>query len=62
MGAIFIEYNFVDKKGISIFAKPLYLFAPMLIQMNLSEDEIRVLNYKIFEENSSQIQKRLLAV
>jgi hypothetical protein len=34
----------------------------MLIQMNLSEDEIRELNYKIFKENNPQIQKRLLAV
>jgi transposase len=34
----------------------------MLIQMNLSKDKIRELNYKIFEENHPQIQKRLLAV
>jgi transposase len=40
----------------------LYLFAPMLIQMNMSGDEIRELNYKIFKENNPQIQKRLLAV
>jgi transposase len=34
----------------------------MLIQMNLSEDEIRELNYKRFREKSPQIQKRLHAV
>jgi transposase len=34
----------------------------MLIQMNLSEEEIRVLNYKRFREKSPQIQKRLHAV
>jgi transposase len=30
--------------------------------MNLSSDEIRELNYKIFEENNPHIQKRLLSV
>jgi hypothetical protein len=30
--------------------------------LNLSEDEIRELNYKIFEENHPPIQKRLLSV
>jgi prenyltransferase beta subunit len=34
----------------------------MLIQMNLSEDEIRKLNYKRFRENKPILQKRLHAV
>jgi transposase len=34
----------------------------MLIQMNLSEDEIRELNYKRFRENKPILQKRLHAV
>jgi transposase len=34
----------------------------MLIQMNLSEDEIRELNYKRFHENHPMLQKRLHAV
>jgi transposase len=34
----------------------------MLIQMNLSEEEIRVLNYKRFKEENPIIQKRLHAV
>ncbi|MDR0429097.1 MAG: hypothetical protein LBH58_01280 [Tannerellaceae bacterium] len=34
----------------------------MLIQLNLSEEKIRELNYKLFEELNPQIQKRLLSV
>jgi hypothetical protein len=34
----------------------------MLIQMNLSENEIRALNYKRFRENNPTLQKRLHAV
>ncbi|KAA6334112.1 hypothetical protein EZS27_017542 [termite gut metagenome] len=34
----------------------------MLIQMNLSEEEIRLLNYKRFREDNPIIQKRLHAV
>jgi transposase len=49
------------KKNKHICKTPLP-FLPMLIQMNMSEDEIRELNYKIFGENNPHIQKRLLAV
>ncbi|KAA6315875.1 hypothetical protein EZS27_033734, partial [termite gut metagenome] len=34
----------------------------MFIQMNLSEEEIRLLNYKRFREANPLIQKRLHAV
>jgi hypothetical protein len=34
----------------------------MLTQMNLSEDEIREVNYKRYRENKPVIQKRLYAV
>jgi transposase len=52
----------VDIKRISIYAQNPFTFLPMLIQMSMSEDEIRELNYKIFGENNPHIQKRLLAV
>jgi hypothetical protein len=44
------------KAKISIFTKPVYIFALVLVQVNPSEEEIRELNYKIFEENKPQIQ------
>ncbi|KAA6305352.1 hypothetical protein EZS27_042996, partial [termite gut metagenome] len=52
---------------ISIEKEKAYLHNPsqlcsMLIQMNLSEEEIRLLNYKRFREDNPLIQKRLHAV
>jgi hypothetical protein len=59
--AYFSGYNFVDiKKNKHICKTP--LFFACAIQMNMSGDGVRELNYKLFKENNPQIQKRMLAV